>query len=255
MLKIQTFGNKTHITDLLIVHGLFGSGRNWRAIARNISSDRQVHVVDMRNHGESFWNADNSYESMAEDLKKIITSLKSPVDVLGHSMGGKASMVLAINNPDLVNRLLIVDIAPTKYQHDQSINISIMKNLPIDDLTRRSDADLILKKTLSDDALRAFFLQSLIISPNGNSWQLNLDALDKNMDKIIGFPDISGEFNGMTFFLKGELSNYISDKDLPNINLLFPRNKIITIKNAGHWVHAEATRDFLISVKKYLSVS
>ena len=116
MLKIQTFGNKTHITDLLIVHGLFGSGRNWRAIARNISSDRQVHVVDMRNHGESFWNADNSYESMAEDLKKIITSLKSSVDVLGHSMGGKASMVLAINNPDLVNRLLIVDIAPTKYQ-------------------------------------------------------------------------------------------------------------------------------------------
>ena len=173
MLKIQTFGNKTHITDLLIVHGLFGSGRNWRAIARNISSDRQVHVVDMRNHGESFWNADNSYESMAEDLKKIIISLKSPVDVLGHSMGGKASMVLAINNPDLVNRLLIVDIAPTKYQHDQSINISIMKNLPIDDLTRRSDADLILKKTLSDDALRAFFLQSLIISQNGNSWQLN----------------------------------------------------------------------------------
>ena len=115
MLKIQTFGNKTHITDLLIVHGLFGSGRNWRAIARNISSDRQVHVVDMRNHGESFWNADNSYESMAEDLKKIITSLKSPVDVLGHSMGGKASMVLAISNPDLVNRLLIVDIAPTPY--------------------------------------------------------------------------------------------------------------------------------------------
>jgi esterase len=112
-----------------------------------------------------------------------------------------------------------------------------------------------LKKTLSDDALRAFFLQSLIISPNGNSWQLNLDALDKNMDKIIGFPDVSGQFNGMTFFLKGELSNYISDKDLPNINRLFPRNKIITIKNSGHWVHAEATRDFLISVKEYLSGS
>ena len=90
MLKIQSFGNKSNFPDLLIVHGLFGSGRNWRAIARNISADRQVHIVDMRNHGESFWNDDNSYESMAEDLKEVISSLEGPVDVLGHSMGGKA---------------------------------------------------------------------------------------------------------------------------------------------------------------------
>jgi len=123
MLKIQSFGNKSNFPDLLIVHGLFGSGRNWRAIARNISTDRQVHIVDMRNHGESFWNDDNSYESMAEDLKEVISSLEGPVDVLGHSMGGKASMVLAINNPNLITKLLIVDIAPTQYKHDQSMNI------------------------------------------------------------------------------------------------------------------------------------
>jgi len=253
MLKIQSFGNKSNFPDLLIVHGLFGSGRNWRAIARNISSDRQVHVVDMRNHGESFWNDDNSYESMAEDLKEVISSLEGPVDVLGHSMGGKASMVLAINNPNLITKLLIVDIAPTQYKHDQSMNISIMKNLPIADLARRSDADQILQKKLPNNSLRAFFLQSLIISSTGNTWQLNLDALEKNMDKIIGFPEIKGRFNGMTLFLKGELSDYISEQHLENINLLFPKNEIITIKNAGHWVHAEATKDFLLVVKKYLS--
>ena len=173
MLKIQSFGNKSNFPDLLIVHGLFGSGRNWRAIARNISSDRQVHIVDMRNHGESFWNDDNSYESMAEDLKEVISSLEGPVDVLGHSMGGKASMVLAINNPNLITKLLIVDIAPTQYKHDQSMNISIMKNLPIADLARRSDADQILQKKLPNNSLRAFFLQSLIISSTGNTWQLN----------------------------------------------------------------------------------
>ena len=105
MLKIQTFGKESYLPDLLIVHGLFGSGRNWRAIARNISSDRQVHIVDMRNHGESFWDDDNSYESMANDLEKVILFLGKPVDVLGHSMGGKASMVLAINNSTLVYKL------------------------------------------------------------------------------------------------------------------------------------------------------
>ncbi|MDB4145041.1 alpha/beta fold hydrolase [Amylibacter sp.] len=253
MLKIQTFGKKSYLPDLLIVHGLFGSGRNWRAIARNISSDRQVHIVDMRNHGESFWDDDNSYESMANDLEKVILFLGKPVDVLGHSMGGKASMVLAINNSTLVNKLLIADIAPFKYEHDQSINISIMKKLKISKISNRSEADQALEKMLPDSSLRAFFLQSLKISSNGNSWQLNLDALEKNMLKIIGFPKLENQFLGETLFLKGELSDYITNKHLPYINLLFPKNTIKIIKNAGHWLHADATRDFLLSVKEYLS--
>ena len=157
MLNIQSLGNQSNIPDLLIVHGLFGSARNWRAIARNLSTDRQVHVVDMRNHGDSFWDADNSYEAMANDLAKVIQSLGVTLDILGHSMGGKAGMVLALTYPELVNRLLVADIAPAKYAHDQSFNVAAMQLLPLNSFTRRSEADVILAKTLPDKNIRAFF--------------------------------------------------------------------------------------------------
>ena len=157
MLNIQSLGDQSNIPDLLIVHGLFGSARNWRAIARNLSTDRQVHVVDMRNHGDSFWDADNSYEAMANDLAKVIQSLGVTLDILGHSMGGKAGMVLALTYPELVNRLLVADIAPAKYAHDQSFNVAAMQLLPLNSFTRRSEADVILAETLPDKNIRAFF--------------------------------------------------------------------------------------------------
>jgi pimeloyl-ACP methyl ester carboxylesterase len=253
MLNFQTFGEKSSNPDLLIAHGLFGSARNWRAIARHLSSDRQIHVVDMRNHGDSFWDDDNSYAALADDLAKVIESIGSPVDVLGHSMGGKAAMMLALSRPELVNRLLVADIAPKAYSHDQVSNVDIMKSLSMNSFSRRSEADAILSEKLPDNAVRAFFLQSLVVSEQGNSWQLNLNALGANMDLIVGFPEATGKFNGETLFLRGGLSQYVSDNDLPRIKELFPSSRLETIDGAGHWLHADATRAFLNSVKEFLS--
>ena len=251
MLNIQSLGDQSNIPDLLIVHGLFGSARNWRAIARNLSTDRQVHVVDMRNHGDSFWDADNSYEAMANDLAKVIQSLGVTLDILGHSMGGKAGMVLALTYPELVNRLLVADIAPAKYAHDQSFNLAAMQLLPLNSFTRRSEADVILAKTLPDKNIRAFFLQSLKISETGNSWQLNLNALSTNMDKIIGFPIINSEFSGETLFVRGGRSQYILNSHLADIKTLFPNYNLTTIESAGHWLHVDTTRAFLLAVKDF----
>lgn len=251
MLNIQSFGDQSNIPDLLIIHGLFGSARNWRAIARNLSTDRQVHVVDMRNHGDSFWDDDNSYEAMANDLARIIQFLGVTLDVLGHSMGGKAGMVLALTYPELVNRLLVADIAPTTYAHDQTFNVAAMQLLPLDSFTRRSEADVILAQTLPDENIRAFFLQSLKISETGNSWQLNLNALGTNMDKIISFPNINSQFNGDTLFVRGGRSQYILNSHLADIETLFPNYNLTTIEGAGHWLHADATRAFLLAVKNF----
>jgi pimeloyl-ACP methyl ester carboxylesterase len=253
MINVQSFGEASEKSALLIVHGLFGSARNWRAIGRNLAADRQVHVVDMRNHGDSFWDDDNSYFAMANDLAQIIAHFGGPMDVLGHSMGGKASMVLALQNPDHVNRLLVADIAPKAYAHDQISNIEIMKSLDLSNITRRAEADTILAQSIPEPAIRAFFLQSLVISDQGNSWQLNLDALEQNMDLIVGFPDVEGLFHGKTMFLRGGASPYVLDSDMPHIMTRFPASKLRTIDGVGHWLHAEATREFITEAKAFLT--
>ena len=253
MLSYQSFGEASDKPPLLIAHGLFGSARNWRAIGRNMAADRQVYVVDMRNHGDSFWDDDHSYFAMADDLAQVITTLGPKMDVLGHSMGGKAGMVLALQRSDLVHRLLVADIAPKTYEHDQVSNVDIMKALDLDSFTRRSEAEEILAKSVPEAAVRSFFLQSLNISEDGNSWQLNLDALKNYMALIVGFPDIAGTFSGQTLFLRGGASPYVLDNDMPDILTRFPVSKIQTIEGAGHWVHAEATREFIVATKGFFA--
>ena len=252
MLNFQSFGEAREKPSLLIAHGLFGSARNWRAIARNLASDRRVHVVDMRNHGESCWDDSQTYPDMAVDLAQVIEHIDEEMDVLGHSMGGKAGMVLALSRPELVNRLVVIDIAPKAYHHDQTSNVALMQSLDLNSFSRRSEADEKLAQTVNDAALRAFFLQSMVITDQRNRWQLNLQALHDNMDHIVGFPLLSGQFEKPSLFLRGSQSDYISDADMQKITALFPRASLRTIADAGHWVQAEATREFLTEVKTFL---
>ncbi len=253
MINFQSFGESSDKHPLLIVHGLFGSARNWRGIGRNLSADRQVHVVDMRNHGDSFWDDDNSYDALGQDLAEVIEHLGGPMDVLGHSMGGKAAMVLALKHPALVNRLIVADIAPKAYQHDQVSNVQIMKNLDLSGFTRRSEADAVLAQSVPEAAIRSFFLQSLIISDQGNRWQLNLDALGQNMDLIVGFPNVRGMFEGPSLFLRGGASPYVLDSDMSEIIEQFSSAELSTIAGVGHWLHAEAPREFIAKVKAFLA--
>jgi pimeloyl-ACP methyl ester carboxylesterase len=206
----------------------------------------------MRNHGESFWDASNTYRDLARDLSNAIDEVGAPCDVLGHSMGGKAAMVLALEHGEQVNRLIVADIAPVAYEHSQISNIGVMKLIPIDQLTRRSEADEIMAERIAEPGVRAFLLQSLILSPDGNRWALNLDALEANMADIVGFPDVNGRFTGPALFLRGGKSPYVREAHRVRVEGLFPNATIESLADAGHWLHADNPRGFLASVSRFL---
>lgn len=238
---------------LLIVHGLFGSGRNWGVIARHLADTRDTLTVDLRNHGASPRAPTQSYPDMAADLVEVIATLPSPVDVLGHSMGGKAAMVLALTHPDLLRRLVVADIAPIAYTHDQSRHIAAMRGLDLTDLASRSEADRRLAATIPDPALRAFFLQSLDLKTSPPKWRLNLDVLEAEMPKIVGWPDTPGSFPGATLFLSGAESRYVLPEHRPTIRALFPKSRFAKLPDAGHWLHAEKPREFEETVRVFLT--
>ena len=235
-------------TPLLIAHGLFGSARNWGVIAKRLSKARPVIAVDMRNHGVSPWFETQSYTDMADDLAAV---MDRPMDVLGHSMGGKAAMVLALKNPNKVNRLIVADIAPVTYSHTQMGPIEAMRRGDLDLITSRADT----KAQLGDlePGVPDFLLQSLDIKEK--RWRLNLDVLAAEMDKIIGFPDITDQFNGPTLFLSGGNSDYVKSDYRPEIKQLFPDAKFAKIPGAGHWVHAEKPRAFEAAVATFLQMA
>lgn len=242
----------TKAAPLLIVHGLFGSARNWGVIAKHLSATRKVLAVDMRNHGQSPRFASQSYADMANDLAEVIEANGAPMDVLGHSMGGKASMQLALTRPDLINRLIIADIAPVAYSHDQSGHIHAMRGLDLTDLTSRSDADRRLSASIADPALRAFFLQSLDLKAQPPEWRLNLDVLESEMPKIVGWPGTLGQFDGPTLFLTGSLSHYVQPEYRDAIKAQFPKARFAKLQGAGHWLHAERPREFEQTVEVFL---
>lgn len=237
---------------LLIVHGLFGSARNWGVIARRLASTRDVIAVDQRNHGESGWQPSHSYADMADDLAGVIEGLGGRADVLGHSMGGKAAMVLALTRPALLRRLIVADIAPVAYGHDQSRHIQTMRGLDLAGVTTRGEADRRLAEVLDDAGLRAFFLQSLDLKAHPPRWRLNLDVLEAEMPGIVGWPGTQGRFDGPVLFLTGALSPYVQPEHRATIRALFPAARFAKIPGTGHWLHAEKPREFEETARVFL---
>lgn len=240
-------------TPLLIVHGLYGSGRNWGVIAKRLSDTRRVITVDLRNHGESFWSDDHSYPDLAQDLAGVIDHLGGPMDVVGHSMGGKASMVLALTRPDAVRRLIIADIAPVAYSHSQMQFIEAMRAVDLSVVTRRSEAEAQLAAVGVEPALCSFFTQSLDVP--AKRWRLNLDGLANNMPLIMGFPDIDARHEGPTLFLSGATSDYVLPEHRSAIRARFPAARFAKIPEAGHWLHAENPRAFEATVRAFLDAA
>ncbi len=237
---------------LVIAHGLYGSGRNWGVIARRLADQRDVVAVDMRNHGESPRFPTQSYPDMAADLAEVIDSLGAPVDLMGHSMGGKAAMQLALTRPDLIRRLIVADIAPVAYQHDQTANARAMAALDLSRITTRAEADAALAKHIDDPALRAFFLQSLDMRTQPPRWRLNLAVLEAEMPKITGWPGTPGQFDHPTLFLTGAVSHYVRPDSRETIRTHFPKARFAKIADAGHWLHAEKPREFEETVRVFL---
>lgn len=243
---------KAEAPPLVIAHGLYGSGRNWGVIARRLADRREVVAVDMRNHGESPRAATQSYPEMAADLAEVIESLGAPVDLLGHSMGGKTAMQLALTRPGLIRRLVVADIAPVAYSHDQRANARAMAAVDLPRITARAEADAALAVTVGDPALRAFFLQSLDLRSHPPRWRLNLPVLEAEMAKIVGWPGTEGVFDHPTLFLTGGLSAYVLPEHRATIRALFPKARFARIPGAGHWLHAEKPREFQETVRVFL---
>lgn len=251
MLNYESYGT-SDLPNLLLAHGLFGSGRNWRAIAKRLSSDFQVTTIDMRNHAHSFRSDEMTYPVMADDLAGVIEEVGAPSIVLGHSMGGKAAMVLALTRPELVERLIIADIAPVTYTHSHAHFIDAMEAVDLTKVSKRSDVGDALVDTVDDPALRAFFMQSVEIGENGARWLLNLPALKTAMPQIIGWPDVTGQYEGRTLFVGGADSDYITSNGKAAIKPLFPNARFAKLKGAGHWLHADQPRAFIATVQAFI---
>jgi pimeloyl-ACP methyl ester carboxylesterase len=243
MLNVIEHGQPGRPT-LLIAHGLFGSGRNWGVIGKRLADDFHVLAPDMRNHGDSPWCDSHDYPEMAEDLAGL---LDGPADVVGHSMGGKAAMMLALTRPELVKRLIIVDISPVAYAHSQAHNIAAMRAVDLSGVTRRSQAAAQLEV---EDEVKSFLLQSL--DAGAGRWKLNLDVLEREMEKIIGWPEVTGRFDGPVLVLSGGRSDYVRPEHRAVIKALFPQARFAKIPQAGHWLHAEAPRDFEATLRAFL---
>jgi pimeloyl-ACP methyl ester carboxylesterase len=247
MLHVIRHGQPTERPALLIAHGLFGSARNWGVIARRLADSREVLAVDMRNHGESFHDPVHDYPAMAADLAEVVEDHGGPVDVLGHSMGGKAAMVLALTRPDLVRKLVVLDIAPVGYGHTQMPSIEAMRRVDLATVASRAEAEAQMQ---AEPELAPFLLQSLDLK--ARRWKLNLDALEAGMADAVGFPEVSGRFDGPVLFLSGEESTYVLPEHRPRIKALFPAARFARVKGAGHWVHADRPRETEAAVRAFL---
>lgn len=250
MLSFSEFGD-ADAPPLVIVHGLFGSGRNWGVIAKRLSDSARVTTPDMRNHGSSPQSPNHSYPDMANDLAELIDHIGGPVDMVGHSMGGKAAMMLALTYPEMINRLIVADIAPVSYSHSQMRYIDAMRAVDLSQVARRSDAEAQLAALGVEPALCSFFTQSLDIP--GKRWKYNLAALAAEMPKILSFPDVKTTFEGQALFLSGAMSNYVTAEARPQIKRLFPAAQFAKLPGAGHWLHADKPREFEAAVRVFLS--
>ena len=239
-----------------ILHGLFGSGRNWRSVAQHLAARHRVLTFDLRNHGASPWADGMSYDEMVEDLRASFRARGlDRAALLGHSMGGKVAMLMALLHPDEVDRLVIVDIAPAANPPNLLAYIRAMRAVDLRRVTRRAEADAALAGAVPDPAERAFLLQNLVIDKNAARWRLNLEAIERGFPQIVGFPDLPAgtAYPGSTLFVAGGRSNYIRPEHEPGIRRLFPQARIIRIEGAGHWVHAEQPQAFLQTVGPFLS--
>ena len=240
---------------LVILHGLFGTSDNWQTLGRRFSENYKVYLVDMRNHGRTEHSHEFDYQLMADDIKELIQSenLQNPI-VMGHSMGGKAAMNFALQNPELLCKLIVVDIAPKAYPPHHDEIIAGLKSIDLANLKSRNDADEQLKAYVLEADTRLFLLKNLYRKEDNTfAWRVNIPAVEKNIDKIGGEITSDAPFTKPTLFIRGGRSRYIKPEDNTSISSLFPDSEIESIEEAGHWVHAEAPEKFYEIVMRFLN--
>lgn len=240
-----------------ILHGLFGSGRNWTSIAQHLADRFRVIAFDLRNHGASPWSDAMDYHAMAEDVRLAMQARgHRRYALIGHSMGGKAAMVAALGDPAAVERLVVVDIAPVAQPAPAfAFYLRALRALDLGTIGRRRDADAALAGAIPDPADRALLLQNLVLGDGPPHWWLNLTVLEAAMSTITGFPTFppGTAYAGPTLFIAGGRSGALAPQAEPAVKALFPGARIARIAEAGHWVHAERPAEFLALAGPFLA--
>ena len=242
---------------LLLYHGLFGSGDNLAPIAKLLEADFDVISPDLRNHGRSPHDKDMTFEAMAADLLELLNDLNLPkAHLLGHSLGGKAVMRLALDHPARVSKLLVADITPKAYGPLYPQVFDALETLDLKELSSRTEAEARLLVKIPDAPTRGLLLKNLGKNEADQFyWKMNLEALSKAKQNLGEEITALIPFSGPTCFLRGELSPYVQDNDLPAIKKLFPSASLATLAGAGHWLHAEQPSQFAEAVKKFLNAT
>ena len=254
-LNYSIIGHVENQTPVLILHGLFGSQKNWGSIAKKLAKKHPVITLDLRNHGQSPHAATMSYPEMAADIIQLLDKLDhSSAILVGHSMGGKVAMSCAMEYSDRIKALCVADIAPVRYQHEFDQIISALQSLPLKKIHSRTDADQFLAETIEQAMLRQFLLQNLVKDGDQFSWRINLDAIHGEIPVITGFPDYSvgNSFEKNTLFLRGVNSDYVASQYHSVIKERFPSANIRTLPDCGHWLHAEQPGLFYDSLIEFL---
>jgi len=252
VLNHKTYGSGP---DLVILHGLFGMLDNWSTLARRWAEDYTVTLVDLRNHGRSFHHEEMNYDLMAEDVAAFLE--EQAIDecyLMGHSMGGKVAMQTAITYPDLVQKLIVVDITPRKYRPGHADVFAALEAFDPADVADRKEAARLMSTYMPNPGIQLFLLKNLARNPEGGfKWRMNLPAIKAAYDSLIGpVGNMGDEFNAPTLFIRGSKSGYVQDDDIELISILFPQATVETVDGAGHWVHAERPEELFGVVGKFL---
>ena len=239
---------------VVLCHGLFGQGKNFTAIGKALAGSHRVTLVDMPDHGRSPRTEGFDYLRYA-DLVAELLSAEDPVALIGHSMGGKVAMLLALRRPELVERLVVVDVAPVPYDHAAEFEgyIAAMKAIDLSTLASRAEADQALLEAVPSAMVRGFLLQSVRREDDGWAWLLNLDVLGRDLDLITGWPQVDASpYEGPVLWVGGADSRYVAPEHVAAMDRLFPLNRRVTVKGAGHWVHSEQPEVFLEVVRRFV---
>ena len=245
---------------LLIMHGFLGMGDNWKTLAKKFANsdnhqDYEVHLIDQRNHGRSFHSDDFNYELLVDDLLTYINHYNlQNVNLLGHSMGGKVAMLFAVSYPKRVKKLVVADIAPKFYPTHHDVILEGLNAIDFSTQKSRKEVEAVLQEYISDYGIRQFLLKNVYWQTKDKlGFRFNLQSLIENIDEIgAALPSLT-IFEGDVLFLKGENSGYINEDDNALIEAHFPKAVVVTVKNAGHWLHAENPTDFYDYVVSFLA--
>jgi pimeloyl-ACP methyl ester carboxylesterase len=246
-----------HGTRVVFLHGLFGQGKNWTQIAKTLIDDHRALLVDLPDHGRSAWTETFDFVAIADRVAGLL-SADDPVALVGHSLGGKVAMVLALRHPELVERLCVVDVAPVGYDHMDEFRgyIEAMQAIDLAELGQRADADAALEQAVPSSTVRGFLLQNLRLDGEGWRWQVNLEVLGRDLATVGGWPeDALGDltpYDGPVLWIGGENSDYVKAEYAQAMDRWFPRTRRVTIKGAGHWVHSEQPEVFVEVLQAFL---